>query len=477
MQGRILIVDPIATNRIVLKVKLASAFYTVLQTATMAEALELSATQTPDLIISALALPDGSAAELCQHLGAAAQTKHVSVLALGCATDAVTRMRTLGAGVQDVLIKPIDDTLLLCRVRSLIRAQNAAAEWQMRDETSRALGLAEPETSFAPRGHCVLVGQDKTTIQAWAITLRPLLGAKLSLANSRDIMRDVQTERAPDVFVLVIGPDTPPPPETLGLISALRANASTRHAGILVLQTKPDAALAATALDLGADDLMTDGFDAAELALRLKSLLQRKQQAEQMRQTVRTGLKAAVFDPLTGLHNRRYAMPHLARITEHAHNTRTPFAVMLCDLDHFKRINDLYGHASGDAVLVEVADRLRSALRAMDMVARIGGEEFMIVMPATTPAEAQNAALRICDLIGNRPFDVPGSATPIPITISIGMALDNMQATPDCQKTDHGAQLQPEENTGTRLMERADKALYAAKLKGRNQVKLSRPAA
>ena len=120
MQGRILIVDPIATNRIVLKVKLASAFYTVLQTATMAEALELSATQTPDLIISALALPDGSAAELCQHLGAAAQTKHVSVLALGCATDAVTRMRTLGAGVQDVLIKPIDDTLLLCRVRSMI---------------------------------------------------------------------------------------------------------------------------------------------------------------------------------------------------------------------------------------------------------------------------------------------------------------------------------------------------------------------
>lgn len=473
MQGKILIVDPIATNRIVLKVKLASAFYAVLQAATMAEAIEVAALQSPDLIISALELPDGSAARLCSQLAARPQTKHISVLALGYPTDSGTRIETLAAGVQDVLVKPVDDTFLLCRVRSLIRAYNAAAEWQVRDETSRALGLAEPEVPFGPQGHCVLVGQHKTAIQTWAIALRPLLGVKLSLASGADIMRDVQKEKAPDVFVLVIDANTSAASESLRLISALRANASTRHAGILVLQTQTDAALAANALDLGADDLMTDGFDAAELALRLKSLLRRKRMAEQLRDTVRTGLKAAVFDPLTGLHNRRYAMPHLARVAEHARSTGRAFAVMLCDLDHFKRINDVYGHASGDAVLVEVAERLRSALRAMDMVARIGGEEFMIVMPGTTLPEARSAALRICGLIGGRPFNIPGSATPIQITISIGIALDNAARA----STDKMSSPYRDTDLGQELMEQADKALYAAKVKGRNQVKLSRPAA
>ena len=147
MQGKILIVDPIATNRIVLKVKLASAFYAVLQAATMAEAIEVAALQSPDLIISALELPDGSAARLCSQLAARPQTKHISVLALGYPTDSGTRIETLAAGVQDVLVKPVDDTFLLCRVRSLIRAYNAAAEWQVRDETCLLYTSPSPRDS------------------------------------------------------------------------------------------------------------------------------------------------------------------------------------------------------------------------------------------------------------------------------------------------------------------------------------------
>lgn len=257
------------------------------------------------------------------------------------------------------------------------------------------------------------------------------------------------------------------------MISALRANAHTQHSGILVLQTRPDPALAATALDLGADDLMTEGFDADELALRLKALLRRKRVTDHLRQTIRTGLKAATRDPLTGLYNRRYAMPHLAQVAEQARGTGRPFAVMVCDLDHFKQINDLFGHASGDAALVQVAERLRGALRPTDMVARIGGEEFMIVMPATTAAEARQAALRLCDQIGCRPFDLPGSATPVRITISIGMTISS---APHSLPNVGEPGVTPQE-TGNRLMDQADKALYTAKVKGRNQVEMSRPAA
>jgi len=223
-----------------------------------------------------------------------------------------------------------------------------------------------------------------------------------------------------------------------------------------------DSALGATALDMGTDDLMANGFDAAELGLRLGAIVRRTRRAEQMRTTVRTGLQAALFDPLTGLYNRRYAMPHLARVSEHAIKAGRSFAVLLADLDHFKQVNDIYGHAAGDAVLIEVADRLRNCLRSSDMAARIGGEEFLVVMPGTPQFQAQRAALRICQAISAAPFVVPGGTQQIEITISIGMAINENGC----------ADKRPDE-----MIQSADKALYAAKGGGRNQVTMARPAA
>ncbi len=467
MQGKILIVDAIATNRIVLKVKLASAFYRVVQASCMAEAAELAREHAPQLVISALFLPDGTAGALCEVLRACAVTAHIPVLAIGSRPDADTRMATLEAGVHDVILKPVDDMLLLGRVRSLIRDFNAASEWQMREDTSRALGLAEHPTEFEPMNHCVLVSGDQARTYGWATQLRALMRTKITCASAKDAMHAIENETIPDIFVLVLPAEQSEGAAALNLISTLRANASTQHAGVLVLQTEPNPALATNALDLGADDLMTDGFDATELALRLKVLSRRKRIGEKMRATVRTGLQAAVVDPLTGLHNRRYAMPHLARIADHARTTGRPFAVMVADLDHFKRINDVYGHASGDTVLSEVARRLRSTMRAEDLVARIGGEEFMIVMPGTTRAEAQLAAIRICNGISQTAFDVPGHDRPIAVTISIGMAIGGV--------LNEGDQIIL--NEGETLLDHADKALYCAKMRGRNQVTLSRPAA
>ncbi len=467
MQGKILIVDAIATNRIVLKVKLASAFYQVVQASSVAEAAELAMTHNPELIISALSLPDGSAAELCTLLGRSRLTKHIPMMAIGHRPSADIRIATLEAGVHDVILKPVDDTLLLGRVRSLIRAHNAAAEWQMREDTSHALGLAEPSTEFDPVCHCVFVNADQSRTYNWAGQLRPLMRVNLICATSKDALNTIKNTPVPDVFVLVLPEDHQEGAATLNLISTLRANASTHHAGVLVLQTTPNAALATNALDLGADDLMTDGFEAAEMALRLRALLRRKRMGEQMRATVRTGLQAAVVDPLTGLYNRRYAMPHLSRTADHARQTERPFAVMVADLDHFKRINDMFGHASGDAVLTEVARRLQASVRSVDMVARIGGEEFLVVMPGTTPAEARLAAVRICNGISEAKFRIPGGHQPLQVTISIGMAIGGVLDHADSQLIDEGEA----------LLARADKALYSAKVRGRNRVTLSRPAA
>jgi two-component system cell cycle response regulator len=173
---------------------------------------------------------------------------------------------------------------------------------------------------------------------------------------------------------------------------------------------------------------------------------------------------------LTGLYNRRYAMPHLERIAEQSRQSGRPYAVMVADLDHFKRINDLHGHEAGDAVLAECAHRLQSNMRAVDLVARIGGEEFLVVMPATGRAEARQAALRLCRKISQEPIALPGSAATIDVTVSIGLALSS--GLPADSISGLGLPDTPES-----LIKRADRALYRAKEMGRNRFMLELSAA
>ena len=145
---------------------------------------------------------------------------------------------------------------------------------------------------------------------------------------------------------------------------------------------------------------------------------------------------------------------------------------MLADLDHFKQVNDRFGHPAGDAVLVETARRLRNTVDPEDMIARIGGEEFMIVLPDTTQAAAMAAADRICQSINATPFLVPGAAAPVQVTTSIGVVVAPF---PALSSSYYSRQLGDQMTTS--LICEADRALYQAKGAGRNQVTLTCPAA
>lgn len=469
MQGKILIVDGISTNRIVLKVKLTAAFYQVIQAGSLAQALDVVATQEPDMILTAMNLPDGTAAELCTRLRANHKSAKLPVLAVASSVDVQSRLDTLRAGAFDVMNKPVNETLLLGRVRSMIRSQRTFAQWQMRDDTRCALGLSEAPTEFLRPANVSLIGTDAGALRGWVRDVLPHMRARYSVTLLGDALAALNADTPPDAIVLAM-PDVQAMPATaaqsdtcLRLISALRASAQTQDVALLVIQHAEDPARATSALDMGADDVMTAGFDAPELALRLQILLKRKRQVAQLLQSVHTGLREAINDPLTGLYNRRYAIPFLSRLIERSTVNKTSFALIVADMDHFKRINDLYGHASGDAVLVETARRLRTAVRGTDVVARMGGEEFLIAMPAADVGTARTIAQRVCHAIGSTAFAIPGAVEPVHITISQGLA---MSATAKNISTST-----PE--TVDSLLDHADKALYAAKLQGRNRVNFS----
>jgi two-component system, cell cycle response regulator len=485
MPGRILIVDNIPTNRILLRVRLAATFYDVMQAGTGAEALDMVAQHAPDLVLISARLVDCDSLDLCRAITgmtpppqtsqrppdpfAAAGQIRPPVLILTAQTDRQLRLAALAAGAEDVLAFPLDDLLLQARLRSLMRVGDAVQETHLRDGTSRTLGFAEAAPGLLHPPRICILSDNAADPLPWRTDLRKIVSVRITRHDSRHFLREVTAGDTPDLCLIVM--ENPLVAPGLRLLSELRAHPETRQAATLVILPEADNHIAADTLDLGAGDVLSGAFEEAELGIRITTLIRRKRMADQLRSTLRDGLRAAVTDPLTGLYNRRYALPHLARMADHAAQNGRRFAVMLADLDHFKSINDRFGHAAGDAVLVEVARRLRANLRAVDLIARIGGEEFLLALPDTDRAEARVAARRLCRIIAQDPFDLPGHATPVAVTVSIGVAMG--QRLPQLQQ----AVDDPLHDTVQRLINQADRALYGAKACGRNQVTISTSAA
>jgi diguanylate cyclase (GGDEF)-like protein/PAS domain S-box-containing protein len=162
----------------------------------------------------------------------------------------------------------------------------------------------------------------------------------------------------------------------------------------------------------------------------------------------------ATVDPLTGAYNRRQGDALLAAESGRRARDGRPFAVLLMDIDHFKAVNDLFGHLTGDAVLCALVKACRNALRTIDVVVRWGGEEFLVIMPDADTAAAMSAAERVRATLASTEITAPGAGASIRITVSIGVAV-------------------PTDDSPVELMRRSDVALYSAKTGGRNRVMLA----
>lgn len=458
MTGRILIADDVATNRIVLKVKLSSAFYDVIQASSGQQTLEVALSERPDLIILDDQLSDIDGISVCRALRSDPATEHIPIIMITSSAEKPSKLGALRAGADDILFKPIDELMLLARVRSLLRACGTADELRLRASTCRDLGFAEAQAGFETPGSVALVAAQKDTALRWRTQLGGQISDRISILSRSEALQSLFHTTAPDLFI--IAGDLDNPDEGLRLLSELKSRMETRYVPVLMVLGQPPHSQAIVALDLGANDVIGENFDPEELALRVKTQIKRKRQSDRLRETVQDGLRMAVIDPLTGLYNRRYALPHLGHISQRAKQTKRSFAVMILDLDRFKTVNDSFGHAVGDEVLTEVASRIRKNLRNVDLAARIGGEEFMIAMPDISLNVARVAAEQLRKAIEETPIEVGAPAKTLDVTISVGVAMGDSENS-DINK----------------LMSLADRALYAAKTDGRNQVTVSLSAA
>jgi len=448
MSGTVLIIDDLATNRIVLKVKLSSTPNRIVQASGARQALRFATQDTPDLILVNTRLGGQSAEPFLRNLRQIERLARVPVLMLQTTPCAAERRAMLRAGADDILTKPISEPLLLARLRNLLRTHHAEAE--LAAQAGDAVGFAEAPADFAAPGRVAICGAARAEARALRSLLASSTPHRLTCAGPEG-----GAPAGPqDALLLRISEG-----ETeagLRLLADLKAARDTCQSPVLVLLDRGAAPLAVTLLDMGADDVILEPPDTEELALRLARLIARKRRTEALRGKLRSGMAAAIRDPLTGAHNRRYALPWLDRQLAQAALGRKSVAVMLADLDFFKRVNDQHGHAAGDAVLCAVTERLAAHLRDGDLLARIGGEEFLIALPDAPMGRARRVAERLCEAVRSTPVKVPGLAAPIPVTLSIGVT--TVEGGPGHPVPEMQA-----------VFEEADHALYAAKARGRNQ--------
>ena len=462
MIGKILIVDDVSTNRIVFKVKLTAAGYSSVMAADGASCLHLARSEDPDLILLDLTLPDMSGIEVLRQLKANPATRRIPVVMFSSEHDPVRRLAALRAGAEDFLSRPIDDQTLLARLRGLLRAREAVGGFATPESGLGFLGLAEMTTTYDVPGHVALVMNRAEA----ALHMRKLLltigHERYSIVSPEAVFSDQATNGAPDVYL--IDADITSEGGGLRVMSELLSRSTSRNAAFCIFCQSGPTVLPPMAFDLGANDVVNSQISASELAVRLHKLVVRKREMDQLRASVQDGLRLAMIDPLTGLHNRRYGLAQLNAIAGRSQAEGGEFAVMVVDLDRFKSVNDRWGHAAGDAVLIEISSRLTANLRASDLVARIGGEEFLIALPNTSRAEAGIVAQRLCEAAESCPV-VLSDGTAIHVTISIGMTIDG------------GAiETEPALNVAD-IVDQADRALMKSKAGGRNKVTILNRAA
>ena len=461
MPRKVLIVEDIATNRIVLNVKLSAAGYDVVQ-ATSAEAgLATALTAQPDVVLAS-ARPDKMSPEhFLRAFGENPQLAKLPVIMLMEGYNPAARLKLLKAGAADVMCHPPKIGALLARFRSILRRHDSREDALLTEQMAQSLGFSEAPSGFVSPARVSVTTAAPTRAKAWCAALGNAPDCQMLTCDATKLL-DERTGPSPDVLVVELQADAPE--AGLCLLADLRAHPRTRDAGLIAVLDRPLETLYCDAMDRGADDVLPHGFCPIELGLRIRQLATHKKRNDHRRAYMHEGLRAAVTDPLTGLYNRRFAALKLAQTLADCEATGQSCAVMAIDVDHFKRVNDELGHSAGDTALIELAAVLQHSLRAEDLVARIGGEEFLVVMPRTPHGLAQEIADRLRAIVDAHPFHLAGNAPLQHITVSIGVAVQ--EPRPERLRSDIP-------DLAEALIARADDALYRSKRHGRNQVTMS----
>jgi len=452
MTARILVVDDIPANVKLLEARLVAEYFDVLTAADGYEALAICERNQVDIILLDVMMPGLNGFEVCERLKANQKTSHIPVVMVTALDQPADRVRGLKAGADDFLTKPVNDLQLISRVKSLLRLKTLSDELRIRAETAQTMGIDDllraGEGRAEDAGQVLLVDGRANSQERIIRTLKPIADIT-AISDPQAAL----FEAAENAFELVIVNTNFDDYDPLRLCSQFRSLERTRFLPILIITDQGADEMVIRALDLGVNDYIVRPLDPNELVARSLTQIRRKRFNDRLRASVKQTIELAVTDALTGLNNRRYLDNHLNVLFNRSMARGKPLSVLITDIDRFKQVNDTYGHDAGDEVLKEFANRIRSTVRGADLACRYGGEEFVIIMPDTSPEVAAAVAERLRASVESSGFTLKSTGEELKVTASFGIASRlSSVLTPD------------------QLMKQADLALYEAKNTGRNRV-------
>ena len=452
MTARVLVVDDIPTNVKLLEARLSAEYFQVTSAYSGAEALEVCAQGHIDIVLLDVMMPEMDGFEVCRRLKSDPRTQHIPVVMVTALDQVSDRVKGLESGADDFLNKPVDDTQLLARVKSLVRLKGLTDELRARAVTGQQIAIEEAaramDTIKSDGGRILLIDTDEKGAERLASYLAPQHHTVSVLTDPTDVVFAVSGSD----FELALVSTRLGTLDPLRVVSQLRTIERTRLIPIILVAEEADRPMVVRGLDLGVNDFILRPVERHELAARVKTQIRRHRYGVELRESVSSTMQLAVVDELTGLYNRRYFDRHLGLMFTKAQQQGRHMSLMMIDLDHFKSVNDTHGHGAGDDVLKEFALRLQRNIRGVDLACRYGGEEFVVLMPDTDASVAGSVAERVRSAVADRLFTIDDEET-LALTVSAGIAsIGNDDASPEA------------------LLKRADNALYEAKHKGRNRV-------
>jgi two-component system cell cycle response regulator len=449
MTARVLVVDDIPSNVMLLKAQLSAQYFEVQTAANGLEALAKIEKDPPDVVLLDVMMPGLTGYEVCKRVRRMPETASLPIIMVTALDMPNDRIAGFEAGADDFLTKPVNGAMLLARVRGLVRLKLLTDELQQRQSTARSMGAPDPVrclTEPDPTGRILAVDDRQDTIAF----LRSALGDhKITPIGEMEAAVTAVNQNDFDLAMVSLSIHDF---DGLRLCSRIRATAKGRHLPILAI-ARDDQADLAKAFELGVNDCILRPLDKSELVARTKWLLRKKRYTDQLQESLALSLNMATVDQLTGLYNRRFMDRRLELLIERSHTVGEPLTLMVFDIDHFKGINDRFGHDIGDEVLRSFAAHLSRLVRTSDLVCRYGGEEFVVLMRDATREQALAIAERVRALLESTPIAISRAPGNLSVTVSVGLATSTGQ-----------------DDTAGAIFHRADQALYRAKNSGRNRV-------
>ena len=452
MTARVLVVDDILANVKLLEARLSAEYFEVLTAYNGLEALDIMARERVDVVLLDVMMPGMDGFEVCRRIKSDAKMQHVPVIMVTALDQPSDKVQGLRAGADDFLTKPVDDVALITRVKNLARLKVLTDEMVTRAASTQQMGMGGPTSpaaiaSAGENGRILIVDDHPRSGQRIADALTSSHRCVID-GNSQSALMKLSAESY-DLLIVSLGLSNA---DGLRLCSQVRQIERVRHLPIIILVEPGDEARLLRGMDLGVNDYLMRPIDSNEIQARVRTQIKRKRHSDYLRNHLEESVEMAITDALTGLHNRRYMETHLKTLVEQARTGGRALSVLVADIDFFKKVNDTHGHDAGDTVLREFAARFRRNTRGIDLACRLGGEEFIIIMPDTEIARAYQVGERLRACIAAEPFQI-NTSTHLRVTASVGLAtLEGPNDTPET------------------LFKRADQALYAAKREGRNRV-------